>query len=195
MGGKMGLKKWLSNIFNKNNNSDTNIKDVLVSNTSNRVIDNLILADNNGKISKIDYVLMRNNGIFCIVEKNLPGQLFGNIDNEYWNQCTFDCKYRFTNPIKQNKKNIYHINKILNNKYKVNSLIVLNHNNGNNIKIDNVVNLNNLKNYLDTYNDNISYNNEEIEDMYKLLLDAKEESKNKINVKDNVEVDSLKCIL
>lgn len=187
--------KWLSNIFKKNNKSEVNIKDVLEYNTSNKVIDNLLLTDNNGKISKIDYVLISNNGIFSIVEKNLQGQLFGNVDNEYWNQCTFDCKYRFINPLKQNKKNIYHINKILNNKYKVNSLIVLTQNNGNNIKIENVVNINDLKIYIDKYNDNISYSTEEIEDMYKLLLDAKEESNSKLNVKNNTEVDSKKRVI
>jgi hypothetical protein len=180
---KMGIKCWLNKLFKKNENNDV-IIEILESDNSNKIISDLLLMDTNGKINKIDYVVIRDNGIFSIMVKDLNGQLYGNIDNEYWNQSTFDSDYRFNNPIKQNKKCIYHINKVLNNKYKVNSLIILNQNNGVNIKIDNVIDRKNLKSYLEEFNNDVHYSDDEKESIYKLLIDA---SKAKINTNNKEE--------
>jgi predicted RNA-binding Zn-ribbon protein involved in translation (DUF1610 family) len=135
-------------------------------------INNLTLTDENGKTHQIDHVEIRQNGIFCIETKNYSGWIYGNETRDTWTQILYNEKYQFTNPIKQNKSHIYHLNKALNGNYKINSVIVFVQNNADKISIPYVVNLSNLKKYLANFSDGTNYSDDEMEQIYNILLDS-----------------------
>lgn len=138
-----------------------------------RLIDNLIIKDEKGYTHQIDHIEIRANGIFCIETKNYSGYIFGSVNQEKWTQCLYNKKHNyFYNPIKQNTVHIENIRRVLNYKYKVNSIIVFIKNNANNIKIDNVINLSQLPAYLNNYNDGINYSSEEMDFIFKTLVSS-----------------------
>lgn len=144
-----------------------------------------MLMDDYGRSHQIDHIEIRQNGIFCIETKNYMGWIFGNEYQDKWAQCLYNGdKHQFPNPLKQNKSHIYHLNKILGRKYKINSVIVMVQNNADKIKLPNVVNLNELKSYLANYDDGNDYSIEELDQIYNKLLDNAAQMSNKEHVRN-----------
>ena len=121
---------------------------ILFGKVEHKQLDNLMLVDENGKTHQIDHVEIRQNGIFCIETKNYSGWIFGGETQNMWTQTLYNEKHQFPNPIKQNRSHIYHLNKALGSKYKINSVIVMVQNNADRIDVPYVVNLRDLKDYL-----------------------------------------------
>lgn len=136
---------------------------------NHRQINDLVLIDDLGKTHQIDHIEIRQNGIFCIETKNYNGWIFGGEKQDYWTQTLFKKKHKFLSPIKQNKSHIYHLNKALNGKYKINSLVVMVQDNANRINVPYVVNLCDLKEYLKNFNDGTCYTIEEMDEIYNLI--------------------------
>ena len=134
-----------------------------------RQINDLIIMDDNGKSHQIDHVEIRKNGIFCIETKNYSGWIFGNENQQMWTQTLYNEKHQFPNPIKQNASHIYHLNKVLGGRYRINSVIVMVQNNADRVNIPYVVNLDNLKSYIDNYDDGTSYSEIEMDEIYNIL--------------------------
>lgn len=152
---------------------DSKLNPLIFDNVEHRNINNFILIDDNGKSHQIDHVEIRQNGIFCIETKNYAGWIFGSENQDKWTQCLYTGeKHQFINPIKQNKSHIYHINKVLDKKYKINSVVVMVQNNADKVNLPNVVNLVDLKWYLKNFNDGTNYSIEEIDFIYNKLLNA-----------------------
>ena len=152
-----------------------------------RQINNLILVDEYGKSHQIDHVEIRENGIFCIETKNYSGWIFGTEDNEKWTQCLSNNeKHHFFNPLKQNKSHAYHLSKALDNKYRINSIVVMVQNNADKIKCSNVINLNNLRTYLKNFNDGTKLSTEEMDEIYNKLL------ANRSTISDKKHVDNVR---
>lgn len=150
-----------------------------------RQINNLILVDDNGKSHQIDHIEIRQNGIFCIETKNYIGWIFGSENQDKWTQTLYTGeKHQFINPLKQNNSHIYHIHKVLKNKYKINSVVVMVQNNADKINISNVVNLDELTDYLKNFNDGTYYSIEEMNIIYKKLLIASSKITNKQHLKN-----------
>ncbi len=141
--------------------------------TKQKHINNFTLLDEKGKSHQIDHIVIRENGIFCIETKNFRGVIHGNEKQEKWIQTipSSGRKYRYLNPIKQNASHVYHLSKALGDKYKINSLVVMIRNNASTIQSSNVINLNELEDYLNNYNDGIHYSNGEIIEIYNSLND------------------------
>ena len=135
-------------------------------------INNLILLDGNGKTHEIDHVVIRENGIFVIETKNYKGWISGSEDQLKWTQTLYNQKNQFLNPIKQNKSHIYHVNKVLNNKYKINSLIVFTQDNADRIDVPYVINLKDLKRYLKHFDNGYLFSIEEMNTIHTELLNA-----------------------
>ena len=135
-----------------------------------RQINDLIIVDEHGKSHQIDHIEIRQNGIFCIETKNYSGIITGSENQRVWTQHVGYRKYRFVNPIRQNRSHIYYLRKALGNKYKINSLVVMVQNNAGRIAVPYVVNLCNLKWYLSSYDDGTNYSVEEMDDIYRKLL-------------------------
>lgn len=149
-----------------------------------RQINDLVLIDDNGKSHQIDHIEIRENGIFCIETKNYKGWIFGSENQDKWTQSLYNEKHQFTNPLKQNKSHLYHIGKVLGNKYKINSVIVMVQNNANRIKCSNVVNLSDLKSYLKKFNDGTRLSIKEMDEIYNKLLNAGSDISNREHVKN-----------
>lgn len=151
---------------------NSKLNPLLFGKTEHRQINNLVLVDDNDKSHQIDHVEIRENGIFCIETKNYKGWIFGSENQDKWTQALYTEKHQFLNPLKQNKSHIYYLNKALNNKYKINSLVVFVQNNADKIDIPNVINLNELKGYLKNFKSNVNYSTEEMDNIYFELLKA-----------------------
>ena len=137
-----------------------------------RQINNLILVDANNKSHQIDHIEIRPNGIFCIETKNYAGWIFGGESQPMWTQTIYNEKHQFVNPIKQNRSHIYHLNQILNGKYRINSLIVMVQNNADRIDIPYVINLKELKRYLADSDDGTHYTQDEMDTIYRIIINA-----------------------
>ena len=143
----------------------------LFSEVEHRQINNLVIIDDNRKTHQIDHIEIRRNGIFCIETKNYSGFIFGSENQEKWTQCLrHDKKNYFYNPIKQNKSHVFHLKKLLDNKYNIHSLIVFTQNNADKIDINNVINLCDLKNYLNNFNEGNNYTIDEMNYIYEKLI-------------------------
>lgn len=65
-----------------------------------------------GRNTKLDYVVINNNGIFIFEVKNFSGKLVGTEDDQYWNKYKISSGNKeyikeIRNPIKQLKREIY----------------------------------------------------------------------------------------
>lgn len=152
---------------------------------NHRLINNLIIVDDRGKSHQIDHIDIRENGIFCIETKNYIGYIFGTEMQNNWTQTLYNGEtYQLINPIKQNKSHIYHLNKILDNKYKINSVIVMVQNNADKINISYVLNLDDLKNYLKNFNDGTHLTNLEMDEIKKKFLNSAIRMSNREHIKN-----------
>ncbi len=191
----MGLLSKIISLFKRNKNPTINGKvgedltNFHLNNCSSdcpirKGINDLILLDENGMSHQIDHVEIRENGIFCIETKNYAGWIFGNEECEYWIQNFYNKnKRRLYNPIKQNKTHCDVINKVIGDKYKINSLIVMTKNNADKIKSEKVINLNELVMHLEIFDNGVHLSNEEIIDIYNKL----ESARSTINKKQHID--------
>ncbi len=164
---------------------DSKLNPLIFGKVEHRQINNLILVDDNGKSHQIDHIEIRENGIFCIETKNYIGWIFGDENSEKWTQTLFTGeKHQFLSPLKQNKSHCYHISKVIGKKYVVNSLVVMANNNAEKIKCSNVINLNDLKNYLKHFDDGVHLTTEEMDDIYNKLRSAASDMTNKEHVQN-----------
>lgn len=143
---------------------------------NHKQINNLILLDAYGNSHEIDHVEIRSNGIFVIETKNYSGWIFGSEKQQRWTQTLFNQKNQFLNPIIQNESHIYHINKVLKNKYKINSLIVFTQNNANRIDAPYVINLSSMKTYLKKFDNGVRLTDTEIDSIYSTLISSANKS-------------------
>lgn len=91
-------------------------------------------------------------------------------------------KHQFVNPLKQNKSHIYHLSKVLDKKYRINSVVVMVQNNADKVDCSNVVNLDDLKSYLKNFNDGTCYSIEEMNEIYNKLINVSSKMTNKEHV-------------
>ncbi len=158
---------------------------------NHRQINNLIIMDERGKSHQIDHVEIRENGIFCIETKNYKGWIFGSEDLDKWTQTLYNHeKHQFLNPIKQNRSHIYHLSKILDNKYKINSVIVMVQNNADKIDVPYVINLKDLNTYLKNFNDGTHLLDSEMEEIENLILLKASKINNKEHLKNIADTQS-----
>lgn len=138
-----------------------------------RYIENLILMDNFNHSHQIDHIEIRHNGIFCIETKNFAGEIYGDENSDTWVQDNGKYGRRtFLNPLKQNKTHCCYISKVLNDEHIINSVVVFILNNADKVRCNNVVNLNDLRDYLDKFNNGTYLSIEEIDYIYNTLLNA-----------------------
>ena len=140
------------------------LKSSISNKVSHRQINNVTIVDENGYSHQIDHVEIRENGVFCIETKNYKGWIFGQENQEMWMQTLYNGeKHRFRNPLKQNNSHVYHLNQVLNGKYKIFSVVVFVQNNADKIDIPNVINLCDLKNYLANFHSGVRYSEFEMD--------------------------------
>lgn len=141
-----------------------------------------IFLDEKNNSHQIDHIEIRKNGIFVIEVKNYIGAIYGEYNSLKWRQVLNNQVNYFYNPIKQNNSHIYHLSKLLNNKYKINSIIVFANNNADNIDVDNVINLEDLKWYISSFNNGVIFSKEVINEIYDSLVDKEAVINNKEHI-------------
>lgn len=167
------------------NKVNSKLNPLIFGKVEHRQINNLVIVDSNGKSHQIDHIEIRHNGIFCIETKNYFGWVFGNDTSDKWTQTLYTGeKYQIYNPVRQNKTHCYHLSKILGPKYRVNSLIVMANNNSQKISSNNVVDLDELRAYLNHYKDEYTLTTEDMDYVYNKLLAAGSDMTNKEHIQN-----------
>lgn len=120
------------------------------------VFDNVYL-ENNGFSTQIDHVIISPYGIFVIETKNYTGMIVGTTDSEYWTKVQYKKKYKFYNPIKQNRSHVIALKRLFNLSDKYFFPIVVFHNNAE-IKVyttEDVINFYYLRKTINRYKEEI----------------------------------------
>lgn len=88
---------------------------------------NIIIPQNNGRKTEIDCVLITRKGLFCVEIKNWVGHVSGTDEDEYWIQSYDDPRKddrKAKNPVIQNKWHCISIQRVLNNKYRADNIVI-----------------------------------------------------------------------
>ena len=153
---------------------------------------NIYVPRENNKTSEIDIVMIHENGIFVVENKNFKGWIIGDETHDQWCEITWrgknQKKYFFYNPIRQNCNHIKSLKKIIGEK-EINSIIVFN----NEAQLKKITNSNpdisviNAKSIIPTIvkklnKSEITYTKEEIDNIYNELKKYSEK-----NISDEIK--------
>lgn len=113
----------------KGKRGERKIANILKSLTTNKeayVINDVIVATEDGNTSQIDHVLFARGGIFVIETKNYSGRIYGTDEQREWTQVLGygKTKNKFYSPVKQNQTHIYRLKEILGRQYPFISCVV-----------------------------------------------------------------------
>ncbi len=117
-----------------------------------KILNNLIIKNENFS-SQIDHIVISKFGIFVIETKNIKGWIYGYDNQKYWTKNVYGIKYKFYNPIKQNKSHCLALKNFLNLKESIFIPIVV-FSDFADIKSDFkdiVINMSDLKNYIKSF--------------------------------------------
>lgn len=128
------------------------------------VMNNFTYLDPRSEIShQIDHILIHPHGVFVIETKNYFGKISSDTDDVFWIKEIKGKKTIISNPTFQNKSHVSLINKLLDKKYDVISVIVYARNNAPYVEDYNVINLSDLLLLIDSYPYKKILTNEEVD--------------------------------
>lgn len=145
--------------------------------------DFIFLTESSEMTHQIDHILIHPHGVFVIETKNYYGEIISDTGDSFWLKIIKGEKSRISNPLIQNKSHVKTINKILNKKYDVIPVIVFVKNNAPYMGDENVINLEDLLLFIDSYPYQKLLTKEEIEEICRVL----KENKSKISKKEHVQ--------
>lgn len=131
---------------------------------------------------QIDHIFIHQNGIFVIETKNYYGTIVSNTGDVFWYKIIGDKKTIISNPLIQNNSHLKLIQKLLNKEYEITQLVVFVKDNAPDID-DNVINLKDLKLFIESYPYKKQLSKDEIEAIYKRLRLHSE----KVNLNQHLE--------
>ena len=153
---------------------------------------NIYIPREDNKTTEIDIIMIHENGIFVVENKNFKGWIIGDETHDQWCEITWrgknQKKYFFYNPIRQNCNHIKNLKKIIGEK-EINSIIVFN----NEAQLKKITNSNldisviNAKSIIPTIvkklnKSEITYTKEEIDNIYNELKKYSEK-----NISDEIK--------
>ena len=135
-----------------------------------RILTNVYLPTERGT-TELDVVYIIASGIYVLESKNYSVWIFGNVKQKMWTQILYKRKYRFYNPIWQNRTHVKYLKKALGD-VAVKSIIVFSK--GCTLKKvlpenSRVIKRDQLRNEIRKNSNNVVYSKEEIDDFYKHL--------------------------
>ena len=140
-----------------------------------RLINNLILLGDNNVSHQIDHILIRGNGIFVIETKNYYGEISGKEEDSFWTRSFFvkgkKKRTLFHNPLKQNQSHIRAIKKVIGRNYPIYTFVVFIQENADALDLFNVCNSGDLLSRINLITSDKPLSNNEIEQIYNLLLE------------------------
>ena len=131
---------------------------------------------------QIDHILVHPHGVFVIETKNYYGEIIADTGEGYWIKIVNGKKEIIRNPLSQNKGHVKIVKKLLKG-VDIISVVVFVKNNAPYMGDENVINLNDLLLFIDSYPYQKELKNEEIKEICRIL----KENKQKISNKDHVE--------
>jgi len=93
-------------------------------NNGGKFLFNMYIPKDNNETTEIDVLLISSKGLFVLESKNYSGWIFGNETQKNWTQIIYDDKYRFYNPIMQNRFHIKHLKNLVGENVPIYSIVV-----------------------------------------------------------------------
>lgn len=161
-----------------------------------QILNNIMINSSKGT-NQIDHIVISKYGIFVIETKNYAGLITGNEYKNKWTQHLGKNKYYFHNPIHQNYGHIKALEEILNLKEdKFISIICMTNQAKIKVNANNVTNINNIVNLIQSYNNEILDINLLNEFKSKLknlnIIDKKTRKKHVKAIKKNIKINEIK---
>ena len=149
-----------------------------------QLLNDLTFINDNSEMShQIDHVLVHPHGVFVIETKNYYGEISTVPGESFWLKKVNGKTERIFNPLKQNKNHVKIINRILKKKYEVISLVVFAKNNAPYLADENVINLEDLLLFIESYPYQKLLNKKEIDEICQEL----KKNSSKMSKKEHVE--------
>lgn len=98
------------------NTGEALVRHTLVEYCKNRgahILSNVTLRLIDGTTTQIDHILVSTKGVFVIETKHYSGWIFANLTSKVWTQVFFKVKYKFQNPLFQNRRHVKAVRKLL----------------------------------------------------------------------------------
>ena len=138
------------------------------------IVNNVILETPDKTTHQIDHVVIYKTGIFCIETKNLRGTVIGTRESQNWKVYNYGLSYSIMNPIIQNKGHVRVLSEFLGKQYDIHSVIVLVRGNKPEDVGEEVLNLQELRDYVKNYPCEEELSSEEMKAIYDSLVDYKD---------------------
>lgn len=135
------------------------------------LINNIVIKE--GVNTQIDHIVINERGIFVIETKNYRGLIKAKIHGKFWVQYINKKQYPFYNPLVQNNFHLEVLGKLFPEfKSYLKSVVVFTNSAKLAFAIDNVVQIDNLKSYLSSFNA-LEFPKQKQQEIYELLLKLK----------------------
>jgi len=148
------------------------------------LVNNLLFETENKQTHQIDHVVIYKTGIFCIETKNIEGLILGHPQVKTWKVYISANQYEIYNPILQNKKHVCVLSGFLN-YYDIHSIIVFIKGNKPKDCGDEVLNIQELKDYIKNYHCETPLSSEQMQEIYNYLTNHKQN--NEITTKQHID--------
>ena len=140
------------------------------------IVNDIIFETPDKKTHQIDHIVIYKTGIFCIETKNIDGLILGHPSVKNWKVYVGADPYDIYNPILQNNKHVAVISEFLEWKYSVHSIVVFIKGNKPKDCGEEVLNLQELKDYVKNYPCKEEITSEVMKEIFELLTTYKEET-------------------
>ena len=148
----------------------------IVANTLNNikchhyVLNDVTFINNKSDMShQIDHILIHPHGVFVIETKNYYGQISVDPKTNKWIRTIKGLNKQIPNPLLQNKSHAITLYKIVKGKYEIIPVVVFVNNNAPYMPNDNVINLDNLLLFIDSYPYKKELNNKDMDNIKSII--------------------------
>lgn len=139
------------------------------------LVNNLLFQTEDTQTHQIDHVLIYKTGIFCIETKNIEGLILGHPQAKTWKVYIGSNPYDMYNPLMQNKKHVCVLSEFLN-YYDIHSIVVFIKSNKPKDCGDEVLNIQELKDYIKNYPCESPLSSEQMKEIYNNLTNHKQDN-------------------
>ena len=134
------------------------------------LINNLTLQLEGGLTHQIDHLFINEKGVFVIESKSIYGDIKGDLTDSIWVKVVNGKRMTMANPIIQNKSHVRIIKKLLGKDIDIISIVVFTLNNAPYFPDENVINLNDLPLFIESYPEKMKLTNKQIDMINNYLL-------------------------
>lgn len=121
---KRSLKKLIKDIGQKAEDKINRDLKIWAKHTNNKFIGASLYSYNENKVFEVDSIIVTSQALIVIEIKSINGGIKGDATQDKWTKVLGEKRHEISNPVKQNKKHIDHILKMLKTKLPVISLII-----------------------------------------------------------------------